>query len=199
MPSRDSDTEKKIIDTAMTVFFTEGRLHATTQDIADAAGVSRTLLHYYFRSRNILFETVTQMALDQARKDLNTVLESPIDFCKKIETFIDVFQKRINHYPYLENFVITELNAHAVVKYDSPNKKKSSALFAQFLDEIEQQMNNGVLHKMKPIHFMFNLFALMVYPNLVKPLNMKFFNISETQYTKLMKERKKVIMGIIFI
>ncbi len=48
-----SSTENLIKETAMRVFFKEGRFTATTQEIADAAGVNRTLLHYYFRSRDI--------------------------------------------------------------------------------------------------------------------------------------------------
>ncbi len=45
--SEDLDTEQLIIDTALKVFFTEGRFKATTQEIADAAGVNRTLINYY--------------------------------------------------------------------------------------------------------------------------------------------------------
>jgi TetR/AcrR family transcriptional regulator len=43
MAARDAGTEKLIKDTAKK-FFAEGKLHATTQDIADAAGISRTSL-----------------------------------------------------------------------------------------------------------------------------------------------------------
>jgi len=48
MPVIDCQTEKLILDTAMRVFFAEGRINATTQDIADTAGVNRTLINYYF-------------------------------------------------------------------------------------------------------------------------------------------------------
>ncbi|HYD90018.1 MAG TPA: helix-turn-helix domain-containing protein, partial [Flavobacterium sp.] len=49
------DTERLIKETAKRVFFGEGRFNATTQEIADAAGVNRTLINYYFRSRDKLF------------------------------------------------------------------------------------------------------------------------------------------------
>jgi len=48
----DQDTEKLIMETAKNIFFGEGRFNATTQEIADAAGVNRTLINYYFRSRD---------------------------------------------------------------------------------------------------------------------------------------------------
>ncbi len=49
MAARDTGAEQKIKDTAKRLYFAEGRINATILDIADAAGVSRTLVNYYFR------------------------------------------------------------------------------------------------------------------------------------------------------
>ena len=46
MPVKDCKTEQLIKATAKRIFLTEGKMLATTQDIANAAGVNRTLLHY---------------------------------------------------------------------------------------------------------------------------------------------------------
>jgi len=50
-------TEQKILDAAKHVFVTKGMSGARMQDIADAAGINKALLHYYFRSKEKLFET----------------------------------------------------------------------------------------------------------------------------------------------
>jgi hypothetical protein len=44
MAARDAGTEKIDQRHSKKVFFAEGKLHATTQDIADAVGISRTSL-----------------------------------------------------------------------------------------------------------------------------------------------------------
>ena len=44
----DQDTEKLIKDTAMKVFFAEGRFNATTQEIADACQFSLDSLEYIY-------------------------------------------------------------------------------------------------------------------------------------------------------
>ena len=54
---KDEATEELIKNTAKRLFFGEGKFNATTQEIADAAGVNRTLLNYYFRSRDRFFGT----------------------------------------------------------------------------------------------------------------------------------------------
>jgi len=56
-------TQELIKETAKNLFFVEGKFNATTQEIADAAGVNRTLINYYFRSRDNLMKIV----LDEAK------------------------------------------------------------------------------------------------------------------------------------
>ena len=53
-----TQTEKKIIEAATTVFSEKGKDGARMQEIADTAGINKALLHYYFRSKNKLFKIV---------------------------------------------------------------------------------------------------------------------------------------------
>ena len=52
MGAEEVHTEKLIKQKAKILFFQKGFLNATTQEIADEAGVNRALIHYYFRSRS---------------------------------------------------------------------------------------------------------------------------------------------------
>lgn len=90
---KDATTEQHIRETAKRLFLTEGRLMATTQDIADAAGVNRTLLPYYFRSRDALFELVFREALTRLRQRLHGVIGSDLLFRRKIEELVEVFHE----------------------------------------------------------------------------------------------------------
>jgi TetR/AcrR family transcriptional regulator len=151
----------------MHVFFSEGRLNATTQDIADAAGVNRTLIHYYFRSRDQLFDAVFGKARMAALVESEAVLEATLPFKKKIDKLIDVFLKRLRTYPYLEIAVTTGMN-----QKDGQLPGGAPVYLRSFLKEIQEEMNKGTIPKTKPVHFMMNLFSLIIYPFMVKPLNM---------------------------
>ncbi len=61
--SENAQTEQLIKDTAKHLIFQKGVLKATTQQIADEAGVNRALIHYYFRSREQLLDTLLQEAI----------------------------------------------------------------------------------------------------------------------------------------
>ena len=58
MGLKDSTTEEKILEAAKEVFMKYGLYGARMQDIADTAGINKALLHYYFRSKEKLFDAV---------------------------------------------------------------------------------------------------------------------------------------------
>src|SRR5690606_12904032 len=99
MAVKDSATEQLIRDTAKRLFFAEGRFHATTQEIAEAAGVNRTLVHYYFRSRDFLFDQVFEEAKVQMQKRWEIFYVPDLTFRQKIEAFIDKFMEESLHFP----------------------------------------------------------------------------------------------------
>ncbi len=194
MGIKDNSTEKLIIDTAKRVYFVEGKLHSTTQDIADAAGVSRTLLHYYFRSKDQLVEQVFKDAMQETNGRLESVMNSDLPFKKKVEHMIDVFLDQTMRYPYQEVFLITQINSVGPqICFEEKNTKVST-----FLKQIETEMDNGNLTRMNPIHFMMNLFSLMMYPMITAPIYKQFFNLSDEQFKDVISERKKLICDMIF-
>ena len=52
----NTETELKIVASAEKLFYQKGKAGTSMQDIADDAGINRTLLNYYFRSKHQLFE-----------------------------------------------------------------------------------------------------------------------------------------------
>jgi AcrR family transcriptional regulator len=194
MPIRDTGAEQLIKDTAKHIFFAEGRLHANTQDIADAAGVSRTLLNYYFRTKDVLIEQVFKEAMLALTTRLDAVMASELPFKKKIENFIDLFLTEANTYPYQETFLITEINSNAC-KYTDEIKPHHISMF---LEQINTEMEAGNIAPMNPVHFVLNLFSLMSYPLIMSPIYIKAFILSNESYACLINERKKMICKMIF-
>ena len=55
---KKTPTEEKILLSAKKVFYQKGLKGARMQEIADDAGVNKAMLHYYFRSKDKLFDKV---------------------------------------------------------------------------------------------------------------------------------------------
>jgi len=192
MSIRDTGTEKLIKDTAKRVFFAEGKLHATTQDIADAAGISRTCLHYYYRSRDELMKQVFYEAAVELSGKLYSFMESKLPFREKIEKMVALFLTETMACPYRETFMITEMIDKEVDLYKL--KDEGAPRIKKFMKEIEKEMKAGNITQMRPVQFMMNLFALTSHPLLMRPLHASLFNLSNEQYDRLMNERKKLIV-----
>ena len=193
MAQRDTGTEQLIKDTAKRIFFSEGKLHATTQDIADAAGVNRTLLNYYFRSRDILFEQVATEARAEMSAVLDSVFTAQLEFKDKLQQLINVFMDQAMKFPYREVFVVTELN-----RTDKAVPEEKKTRIKAFMREVSEEMEKGKIKKMDPRQFLMNLFALMAYPLITNCLNKSIYNINDVEYMKLMRDRKKVIFEMIY-
>jgi AcrR family transcriptional regulator len=58
MTENDKQTEDKIFEAATLVFEEKGMAGARMQNIADRAGINKALLHYYFRTKDHLFDAV---------------------------------------------------------------------------------------------------------------------------------------------
>ena len=191
----DHDTEKLIKDTAKHIFFTEGRFNATTQEIADAAGVNRTLINYYFRSRNNLFDIVFQDAQSQEHEMMDEIVYSDLPFKEKISKHLDIFFKQSKQYPYLEIYMVTQMNQGNCYK----DKEHMNALLDKFYLEVALEMEKGSIEKMRPEQFVLNFISLMSFPVSMRPLLQETMGFTNESYDKLLEERKEVIMNTLFI
>jgi AcrR family transcriptional regulator len=197
MGIKDAQTEALIKDTAMQVFFEQGRFHATTQEIADAAGVNRSLIHYYFRSRDLLLEQVFIEGKQAMHQKIHGVLLEKIDFKAKVSNFLDLFIEQSLKYPYMETFMISQVNR----KCDSKKivfKKDDDELKKVFFGEVQQEIAKGNLKTGCPINFMIDLMSLCSYPVLSKPLIKNMFDFDEQNFTDFMSQRKKNILNLVF-
>ncbi|MBB5395255.1 TetR/AcrR family transcriptional regulator [Mucilaginibacter sp. AK015] len=194
MPAKDNGTEQLIKATAKRIFFAEGKLHATTQDIATAAGVNRAALHYYFRTRDQLVAEVFKESMQALSLRLGNIMSAKMPFRKKIEMLIDAFATEMREYPYQEVFLVTEMNTvgHGLVT------KIDEGPVSFFLTEIEKEMQLGTIGKMNPKHFLINLFSLLSYPVIMSPIYRQFFKMNHQEFDQLIAERRELIYRMMF-
>ncbi len=188
-------TEELIKSTAKRLFFREGKFNATTQEIADAAGVNRTLINYYFRSRNNLFEQVFEEAQIEETKKSESILFSDKPFKDKIAEFIDYSMEVALEYPYLEIYLVTQINQGcAFNKQDQVQK-----VLPEFFKQIQTEIKKGTIRKMEPIQFVMNVISLISFPLCMRPLIQESMQIDDAAYNKLLKDRKKIILDTLFV
>src|SRR6476646_10827126 len=136
---KEQNTEKKILAAAKKIFLKEGMAGARMQDIADGAGINKALLHYYFRSKEKLFEMIFKEAIKEFLPKINLIFESDKDLFEKIEMFCKEYIDQIRKTPYLPVFILNEVNQQpeALIKKMWGNRKPPVDLF---FDQVQKEI-----------------------------------------------------------
>lgn len=190
---KDKDTGEKILVAARKIFLVKGMSGARMQDIADAAGINKALLHYYFRNKDQLFEVIF---LEEAKKffpKINMILESDLPLFEKIEKFAAEYIDEIQQNPYLPMFMLNQVNQDTDKFLGKIMGKKNQPEPWSFLLQIEKEVKKGTIKPIHPVQLLLNLLSMCVFPFMAKPMILRKARLDEQQFNQLMEQRKKEI------
>ena len=108
-----TESEEKIFRAALEVFSEAGRSGARLQEIADRAGVNKALIHYYFRSKERLYEEVFVFIIRRYFKRIAEALEGDGSFEDLLRRFIDDYLTLLHENPALPIFLLREISSGA--------------------------------------------------------------------------------------
>ena len=168
METKKDSTEEKILEAAKNVFVAKGMEGARMQEIADEAGINKALLHYYFRSKERLFEAIFSEIIKFAFPKLTQILLSDIPMIPKIELVIDAYMNLLIKHPFIPGFLIKEMNRDPsglfklVVKFGLNPQN--------IADKIQEAMDRGEIIKMDPRHLAVNVVSMCVFPFAARPI-----------------------------
>lgn len=187
-------TEEIIKETAKKMFFAEGRFMATTQEIADEAGVNRSLINYYFRSRDNLLSIILEEAkmLDMERYKI-ILQNNEQDIRSMVSDFIDNTIENSLKYPYLETYIVSQMNNGSFFE-----QSDVSEIVTVLFQRLEEEMEKGNIEKVEPIQFLLNMISLVNFPLANRPLIQQNLNISNQEYKRILSRRKEVILQTLF-
>ena len=195
MPTKkkDAGAEEKILDAARKVFVTKGLSGARMQDIADEAGINKALLHYYFSSKEKLFEVIFMEEGKKFFPKINFIFESDLPLFEKIEQFTAEYIDEMQANPYLPLFVVNEINQAPDNFLNKIWGKEYRPRPQKFLAQIEKEVKKGNIKPISPLHLLLNILSMCVFPFMAKPMFMRTIGLDELQFRMMMEQRKKEI------
>ncbi|WP_080779466.1 TetR/AcrR family transcriptional regulator [Chryseobacterium phocaeense] len=191
--AKKDQTQELIKEIAKNLFFVKGKFDATTQEIADEAGVNRTLINYYFRSRDNLIQIIFDEAQRVEQEKSKIIQNADLPFKVKISKFIEGSLSTSLQYPYLETYIVSQIN-----KGNCHQKEIEEDVLETLYKDIEKEMELGNIEKMAPVQFILNMVSLLVFPSAVRPLFMENLMISDSEYDQIISERKEIIINMLF-
>lgn len=193
---KSQDTEGKILDAAKEVFQKKGMDGARMQEIADEANINKAMLHYYYRSKQLLFEAVFKNAFALLAPQLNKILndDSPIE--EKIKNFTYSQISFLGKYPYLPNFIIQELNRNPKF-LEKLQKNPSFPSLDKFKQQVAEEVDNGILKPIDAEQLFINIISLNIFSFLASPLIRGVLKKDKKEYEVLMERRKTEVSSFI--
>jgi TetR/AcrR family transcriptional regulator len=194
--TRDRSTEEKILAAARKIFLNKGMDGARMQDIADEAGINKALLHYYFRSKDKLFEHIFLEVASSMLPRIFTIFQSDDPLFVKIERFCDTYISQEIKTPYVPIFILNEVNRQprAFLKKVLGNTRPP---VEKLLQQIEQEKEAGIIKPIDPLQLLLNTLSLCIFPFLASPMIQLITGMEAKNFRALMEERKKLVPQLI--
>jgi AcrR family transcriptional regulator len=194
--TRDRSTEEKILAAARKIFLNKGMDGARMQDIADEAGINKALLHYYFRSKDKLFEQIFLEVASSMLPRIFSIFQSDDTLFTKIEKFCDTYITQEIKTPYVPIFILNEVNRQpqAFLKKVLGNTRPP---VEKLLQQIEQETKAGIIKPIDPLQLLLNTLSLCIFPFLASPMIQLLTGMEAKKFRALMEERKKLVPQLI--
>ncbi len=188
-------TETKIVESAEHLFYQKGKSGTTMQDIADRAGITRTLLNYYFRSKDKLFEAVFRKAMGSFVPALTGILQSGMSFSEYLPLLAETIINTLIDNPQIPVFVLQELSSNPERMPQIIREMGISTDVA-----MKKMSNDGALDNLpfNPTHVILNTLSLCIFPFAARPVVQEvLYGGNEQAYLQGMHERKKILPQMI--
>ena len=193
----DQETEKRIFAAATAVFHEQGYHGARMQEIARRAGINQSMLHYYFRTKDRLFEEVFRLSARQVISPVMEIFKSDSPIRKKVETFVETYIASVVDNPHVPGFIMEELRRNPGGLKDFVGEQ-TRGVFAGMAAQINDAVSRGEIAPIEPAQFVVNLLSLCVFPFVARPMLQTLTGMSNDEYARFIASRKKEVVRFIF-
>ena len=196
----DPSKEKQILGAAEKIFLQKGFAASKTTEIADIAGVNHALLHYYFRTKENLFNKVFSEKMSVFISSFKEIFEKELPLFEMLESIIETQYDFLLKNDGLPFFIISEMFA---------NEKNRKMFVNNFLVEmkecfmgietlLEAEIAKGAIKPVKLVDLMITIVSLNVFFFMMQPLiNSLSIELQDTDIESMKRERKKVHVDLV--
>lgn len=196
MTDEQLETEEQIFEAACRVFQQKGYTGARMQEIADEADINKSMLHYYYRSKDKLFHEVFQREMSRFFPVIFGVLGSKAPLDEKIHQLIDAYYSFLQDNPYMVQFVLYEMNQHPE-KFQSFIENKGIHPPQSFFRQVENEIKQGNMDPVEPKQLLISIVGLILFPFVARTMIQSVFGLDGSGFLKFLRERKEFLTDFI--
>ncbi|MFI3263145.1 MAG: helix-turn-helix domain-containing protein [Rikenellaceae bacterium] len=157
--------EEVIKKAALKVFISKGYESTSMSDIAKEAGIGRTALHYYYRTKLILFDTTICDFADLLLPNIAGIANREGNIIDKIPNIVNAYYALLKENPTVPLFIVNELNRDASCLVSAITKDNNRIRpIIELRQQLEEQMEDGIVRKREIIDILSTFLSVVVLP-----------------------------------
>lgn len=194
LQNRQRDTEALILQAAEKEFLKKGYSGAKTTSIAETAGVTHAMFHYYFRTKDKLFEKIMAEKMAQL-KDLmfSAIGNTELPLKERIKQGVERHFDFIAANPLLPRFIFNELYLNPVRVEDAKADiiTMATALLKNLQETIDHDAEQRLCNRVDARMLLLDIISLNIFPFIAEPILSGVLASSNESIDALLDQRKK--------
>lgn len=196
---RGENTEAAILEAAEKLFMEQGFASTTTMQIAKRAGCNQALVHYYFSTKDNLFEKIFEEKVRFIVTNFLNINSEAQTLEDKIRKMVDVHFEFFRSNPRLVPFVLTEVLSDMErfgFMFDKI-KQQASLVFAKIDETLRAEIEKGTIRPITTLNLVLTIVSLDIAPFIIGPILQKSLNLTDEQVDEHLDIRKKEVVDIV--
>ena len=171
--TNSQNTEQKIIEAAEQEFLIKGFDGARTTSIAAKAGVTHAMFHYYFRTKEKIFEKIISQKLEiLTRLIIDSISTNDLWLEEKLKRIIDSHIDFVSENPELPGFLVREIfnNPERFEILKSRFENFAPLLIQNLQRDLDKGFEEGRYKKTDARELLIDIISLNIFPYMASPL-----------------------------
>lgn len=175
--------EEKIVETARELFVRKGFEQTSMSDIAQSLGINRTTLHYYFRTKEKMFQAVFGSIVLSFLPRIQLIFDEDATFMEKLSKALDEYFSIFTANPFLPRFIISEIQRDVNHLLNVGRVLHLDQYLRAIGNVIESEMQRGSIKAMPLPEVLISFMSSITFPFLSKNLIIALFYDDERAFT----------------
>ena len=192
----DASMEQVILRAAERLFLQKGFALTSTTEIAREAGCNQALIHYYFRTKDNLFETVFAKKAEIFFTDIGWAIDPKLPFETTLRRMVEAHFELIRANPQLPFLLVNELTTNPA-RVEALKQRVGgmvAGIHSRLGAVLEIEIVAGRIRRISAFDLIFNVLSLNVAFFLGSPLVKTVLGLGEEAYEKVLESRKREIV-----
>ncbi len=196
----EKSMEQLILDTAEQLFLEKGFASTSTTQIAKMVGCNQALIHYYFRTKENLFNSIFESKFKMLfQRVFDTTQLENLSFTDKIKYIVETHFDILSENPKMPMLILTELSRQpeqiTILKeklYALPEK-----LISIMSQELEIEIKAGRVKNCSFLDIMITVISVNLALFTLLPIAVNVINLDEKQTKFLLAHRRAENVNIV--